>query len=226
MERKPSHLPGASPTEAGLLRGQEQAKLTGLVRNRWVGNVTDGVNFLDGDVVWQHVGRRLVIARCKRDHQTSNGRKPLDLTFSGPTYWDIVFDITLPTIHTASEIATLLEALTEDDRLSYNALKDKPTLADPGRLHMWLRHDGRIAYGFGGETSVESDADGTVIESTDQVPFTPFHNRHEWVQGVTFYPENLVRHNSIRYICLVEHVSTASNAPGTGTGSATIWEAW
>ena len=184
-------LPGASPTEAGLLRGQEQAKLTGLVRNRWVGNVASGLNFLEGDVCYQIDGRRYVLARCRRDHQTSNGRRPLDLAFSGGTYWQIVFDITLPavpSVPTTAAIVSAIAALTGDARLSYTALRDTPDPGDPGTLYMYQRHDGRIAYGFGGESSVQSDADGTVITDTDSIPLTVFHNRHDWVQGVTVLP--------------------------------------
>ena len=214
-------LPGASPTEAGLLRGQDQAKLTGLVRARFVGPVSGPTNYLEGDVVYEVVGRRVILARATRDFQTSSSdRRPSNDTGGR---WTIALDFSLDTI---AQIVAAMETLTGDARFDFNSLKNKPTLADPGTLHMWQRHDGRIAYGFGGETSVESDADGTVIESTDQVPFTPFHNRHEWAQAAQYYPENLVRHNSVRYICLVAHISSASNAPGTGTGSATIWEAW
>ena len=214
-------LPGAAPTEAGLLRGQDQAKLSALVRARFVGAVSGPTNYLEGDVVYEVVGRRVILARATRDFQTSSSdRRPSNDTGGR---WTIALDFSLDT---GADVVALLAALTGDARLSYTALRDTPDPGDPGRLHMWQRHDGRIAYGFGGETSVESDADGVVIESTDQVPFTPFHNRHEWAQAVQYYPENLVRHNSVRYICLVAHVSTASNAPGTGTGSATIWEAW
>ena len=214
-------LPGASPTEAGLLRGQDQAKLTGLVRARFVGQVSGPTNYLEGDVVYEVVGRRVILARATRDFQTSTSdRRPSNDTGGR---WTIALDFSLDTI---AQIVAAMETLTGDARFDFNSLKNKPTLADPGTLHMWQRHDGRIAYGFGGETSVESDADGVVIESTDQVPFTPFHNRHEWAQAAQYYPENLVRHNSVRYICLVAHISSASNAPGTGTGSATIWEAW
>ena len=225
-------LPGAAPTEAGLLRGQDQAKLASLIRNRFVGAVSGPTNYLDGDIVYELAGQRVILAQATRDFQTGpSDRRPSNDTAGR---WTIVLDFTLPTVPaipvvpTTVQIVTAMEALTGDDRFDYDALKNKPILADPGTLHMHQRFDGRVAYGFGGEEQVSSDDDGTVIRGTGDpgIPFTPFHNRHDWVQGVTFYPENLVKHNNARYICLVEHVSSASNAPGTGVGASTFWEAW
>ena len=190
-------LPGALHTMAGLLRGTDQAKLDGLTRNNFRGQVVNPANYSEGDVVYQIVGRRLLLGRALRDFQTLTGRLPAD---QGQTYWTLLLDYTAP------------------------------APSDPGRLYMIQRHDGRIAYGFGGEQSVSSDDDGTVITSTaiPTTPLTLMHNRHEWASDAgTYYPENVVRRSGVRYICLVEHdASDATKAPGTGSAQATYWEAW
>ena len=97
---------------------------------------------------------------------------------------------------------------------------------------MFLQHDGRVRMSLNEDEGIGANSGGFIITdgSLTQLELSFLHNRHAW-RGPTeddnqYYIENIVKHNSVRYVCLVSHTSTTATEPGTGSSWQTYWEVW
>ena len=104
-----ARIVAATPTPASQWR----------FRNAWA----VGTDYVAADVVTREVEAVLVLAQAKRDHTSSNANPP---TAAASDDWAILWT------YNPATAAGKLNALEGAQRLSYNALQDKPTIPEPG----------------------------------------------------------------------------------------------
>ena len=115
-----SQSPHARTTEALDARIVAQTP-TPAVQFRWRNVWTAGLDYLAGDVVTREVGAVAVLAQSRTDHRSSDGTAPGTTTTDE---WRILWS------YDPAAAATKLNNLADAARLSYESLKDKPTIPD------------------------------------------------------------------------------------------------